>query len=161
MAASVGLNFDKTVTAIGRPELVNDERFNLDVLQGANMAAYIEIVRAWAIEQTVEQASAVFDEYDIPYGKVNSSSDVINSQIVQDREMKVDMTLPGGVQTSVINTPFTFASGKSRPQGPPPMLGEHNDIVLRDLLGLSDEIRQSLYNDGILVSDKSEKGIAT
>jgi crotonobetainyl-CoA:carnitine CoA-transferase CaiB-like acyl-CoA transferase len=156
MAASVGLNFDKTVSAIGRPELVNYERFNLDVLQGDNMAAYIKIVRAWAIEQTVEQASAVFDEYDIPYGKVNSSSDVINSQIVQDREMKVDITLPGGVQTSVINTPFTFSSGKSRPQGPPPKLGEHNDIVLSDLLGLSNEDRQSLYNEGILVSDNNE-----
>ncbi len=156
MAASVGLNFDKTVTAIGRPELVYDERFNTGELKGDNMAEYIKLVRAWASEQTIEQASAVFDEYDIPYGKVNSSSEVVNSQIVQNRQMKVDMTLPGEIQTSVINTPFNFASGKSMPKGPPPKLGEHNEIVLRDLLGMSAEVRQSLYDDGIIVSDSTE-----
>lgn len=117
---------------------------------------YISIVTEWARDKTVEQVSAIFDEYDIPYGKVNSSQEVVDSQIVSDREMKVDLTLPGGVLTSVINTPFNFSSGKSRPQGPPPLLGEHNDVVLRDLLGLSDDARQSLVDEGIIDSHTGE-----
>jgi len=156
VAASVALNFEKTIEAIGRPELINDERFKTVMLQRKNMAEYISIVREWALETTVEQAVTTFDAYDIPYGKVNSSLEVVNSQIVQDREMKVDVTLPDGVLTSVINTPFNFSSGKSQPQGPPPYLGEHSDRVLRDLLGLSDESRQLLIDEGIVISNTSE-----
>ena len=153
VAASVGLNFEKTAMAMGRPELIIDERFKTVVLQRENMAEYTDIVREWALHKTVDQVSAIFDEYDIPYGKVNSSLEVVNSQIVQDREMKVDMTLPDGVSTSVINTPFNFSSGRSRPQGPPPYLGEHSDMVLRDILGLSDESRRLLIDEGIVISN--------
>jgi len=158
MAASVALNFEKVVMAMDCPELIVDERFKTIALQRENMADYIGIVAAWAADKTVEQVSVIFDEYDIPYGKVNSSQEVVNSQIVHDREMKVDLTLPGGALTSVINTPFNFSSGKSRPQGPPPLLGEHNDVVLRDLLGLSDDILQSLIDEGIIDSHTTESG---
>ncbi len=158
IAASVALNFEKVVLAIGRPELIIDERFNTVTQQRKNMSEYIRIVSEWALEKTVAQVSAIFDEYDIPFGKVNSSQEVVNSQIVHDREMKFALTLPGGEQTSVINTPFKFSSGKSRPQGPPPVLGEHNDVVLRDLLGLSDDQRQSLFDDGIIEADAGGSG---
>ena len=156
IAASVALNFEKVVMAMDLPELIIDERFKTAMLQRENMMEYISIVAEWAHDKTVEQVSAIFDEYDIPYGKVNSSQEVVDSQIVSDREMKVDLTLPGGVLTSVINTPFNFSSGKSRPQGPPPLLGEHNDVVLRDLLGLSDDARQSLVDEGIIDSHTGE-----
>jgi CoA:oxalate CoA-transferase len=150
MAASVGLNFEKTIAAIGQPELIDDQRFKTSILQRENIAEYIAVVQAWAIEKTVQQVSTLFDEFDIPYGKVNSSSEVINSQIVKDREMKVDLTLPGGALTSVINTPFNFSSGKSRPHGPPPLLGEHNELVLCEFLGLSNDNLQLLLDEGIV-----------
>lgn len=156
VSASVGLNFDKVVLAMGRPELIVDDRFKTVDLQRTNMMEYIGIVREWAQHQTVAQASAIFDEYDIPYGKVNSSQEVIDSEITRYRQMKVDVTLADGDSLPVINTPFNFSSGKSRPQGPPPYLGEHTDAVMRDLVGLTDDDRQALFDEGILVADAGQ-----
>jgi len=160
MSASVGLNFDKVVLAMGRPELIVDERFRTVDLQRQNMMEYISIVREWAQHQTVAQASAIFDEYDIPYGKVNSSQEVLNSEITRHRQMKVDVTLRDGGLLPVINTPFRFSGGKSGPEGPPPYLGEHTDAVMRDLVGLSDETRQSLFEAGVLVSHAGDTRVS-
>ncbi len=139
MAASVALQFERTVHAIGMPELLQDERFNTLERQVVNLEAFLEILRGWAKEKTLEEASKIFDENDIPYAKVNSMEEIVNSQVVKDRNMLVDMELSGIGKVPVVNTPFKFSKTPTGPQGPPPHTGQHNRDILLGLLGLSEE----------------------
>lgn len=150
MSASIALNFEKTVKAIGRPELVEDDLFKTVESRRENLDIYIQLVKEWALQKRVEEAAEIFDRYDIPYGKVNSTEEVIKSQAMRDREMLVEIELPGAGVVPVINTPFKFSGNASRPQGPPPLLGQHSREVLKDLLGIPDNEIETLTREGII-----------
>ncbi len=151
VAASVGLNVEKTARMIGLPELLDDDRFATPAAQREHMLEFVDLVRAWASEQTLADACSAFDAHDIPYGKVQSSREIVESDLVRQRQMLVEMDLPGVGRVPVLNTPFKFSSGRSRPGGPPPRLGEHNEAVLTDLLKLSAREYESLVASGVLI----------
>jgi len=158
IAASIGLNFEKSMKAIGRDDLIRDERFKTVALQRDNMAMFVSEVRKWAADRTVAEVSALFDEHDIPYGKVNSTGEVLDSDVLRNRGMLFDLDLPGAGPTTVLGTPFNFSSGKSRPDGPPPGLGEHTKTVLGELLDLSSTELQKLVTGGIVIDGTAVDG---
>ncbi|MGE3460397.1 MAG: CaiB/BaiF CoA transferase family protein [Pseudomonadales bacterium] len=152
VSASIGLNVEKTLRAIGRPELIDDPLFATSAQQRANMAVYVDIVSAWAADRTVAEVTTLFAEHDIPYGKVRSTAEVLAADTTRDRELLAEVEVAGGSLT-VVNTPFNFASGKSRPSGPPPRLGEHTREVLTRLLGKTAAVVDQLVFDGIVAVD--------
>ncbi|MFT4714147.1 MAG: crotonobetainyl-CoA:carnitine CoA-transferase CaiB-like acyl-CoA transferase [Candidatus Azotimanducaceae bacterium] len=156
LSASIGLNFEKTVRAIGLPELIDEELFSTPELRRENMVHYIDIVSGWAADKTVMEVVTLFNAHDIPYGEVRSPAEVINSDSTKDRQLVVDLNLNNGNTISVINTPFTFASGKSRPAGPPPRLGEHSKETLMELLTMTEADIQTL-----ITNETIYKGIGT
>jgi CoA:oxalate CoA-transferase len=150
LAASVALNFEKTTQAIGRQELIEDDLFKTPEARREHFEIYIEIVKEWALTKTVNEAIAVFDQFDIPYSKVNSTADIINNPVLRDRDMLVDVDLPAAGRVSVINTPFKFSGQARLPQGPPPRLGEHNGPVLSELLDMTEDEIMELSQAGII-----------
>lgn len=150
MGVALLLKFERTVNAIGRPELLEDERFNSMAAQVIHIDAFLEIMGEWAQDVTVAEAAAIFEAYDIPYAKVNSNREILNSQVVKDRRMLVDVHLPGVGQVPVINTPFKFSAVPTGPAAPPPGLGQDNHAVLKDLAGFSDADIADMEQCGII-----------
>jgi len=150
LAASIGLSFEKTMRAIGRTDLLDDKRFCTPTLQRENMAVFVEITKAWAADKSLAEVARVFDEHDIPYGKVASSAEVLSNPTLAAREMIVEVDLPGVGPAPVLNTPFNFSGVKCGPAGPPPRLGEHTRKVLTELLELSEERYARLLTSGAI-----------
>jgi crotonobetainyl-CoA:carnitine CoA-transferase CaiB-like acyl-CoA transferase len=130
--------------------MIEDERFNSMAAQVVNLNEFLEIVGEWAKDITVEEASRIFDEFEIPYAKVNSTEEVLGSEVVKARNMLSNLELPGVGTVPVVNTPFKFSIQRTGPQGPPPDLGEHNRHVLTELLGLSEEAFEALEGEGVI-----------
>ena len=154
MAASIALQFERTVHAIGMSELLQDERFNTMEKQVLNLKDFLEILRGWAKNQTVAETSKLFEEHGIPYSKVNSIGEVVNSQVVKDRNMLVDMELSGVGKVPVVNTPFKFSKTQTGPQGPPPFIGQHNQDILQGLVGLSEEEYHTLEEKKVIWQER-------
>ena len=156
MAAALAMQFERVAEAIGRPDLLKEERFKIieERYKGENFAEYLQIVKEWARNKTTKEVSQIFEKYDIPYGKVNTIEEVVNSPVVNYRDMLVCMELPGHGPTLVVNTPFKVGRDTCGPQGPPPRLGEHNQEILNGLLKLSKEEIAALTREGILVEQK-------
>lgn len=156
MAAALFMAFDKVLQAMGRSDLLLDERFKtLEArYRPENWRQFFQIFTDWAKETTVEEAGLLFEKYDIPYGKVNSVAEVANSSTVRGRNMLVETEVPGRETVRLVNTPFKFSSFACRPQGPPPGLGEHNRSICRELLNLPDSEIQSLIEEDILIDQK-------
>ena len=150
MGVALLLQFERSTRAIGRPELIEDERFNSMAAQVVNLNEFLEIVGEWAKDITVEEASRIFDEFEIPYAKVNSTEEVLGSEVVKARNMLSNLELPGVGTVPVVNTPFKFSIQRTGPQGRPPDLGEHNRHVLTELLGLSEEAFEALEGEGVI-----------
>jgi CoA:oxalate CoA-transferase len=156
MAAALFMAFDRVLQAMGKSELLQDERFNTMEARykPENWSQFFEMFKGWARETTVEEASLLFEKYDIPYGKVNSVSEVTNSPVVRHRNLLAETEIPGHEAVRVVNTPFKFSGFPCRPQGPPPRLGEHNRSICRDLLNLPEREIEALIQEGILIQQK-------
>ena len=102
----------------------------------------------------MEEAAAIFEEHDIPYAKVNSNQEILNSQVVKDRQMLVDVDLPDVGRVAVINTPFKFSAVSTGPTGPPPSLGQDNYRVLKDLAGFTEAEIEEMEKSGIIRGEK-------
>ncbi len=155
LAASIGLNFEKTLQAIGSPDLINDERFRTAELRRENMATYVGVVSDWVRDKTIAEVTQLFDAFDIPYGKVNSPAEVLESDFMSYRQLLVDLEGQDG-NIPVINTAFSFLSGKSGPGGPPPRLGEHSLEVVESLLGMAEDEISALITGGILICNEAD-----
>lgn len=157
MAASIFMNFEGMVQAMNRPELLEDARFRTmeERVKLENFQEYFRVVREWAKSKTMKEASEIFEKYGIPYGKVNTVAEIIASTVVRERNMLVEVELEKDTPEKVVNTPFKFSAIPSGPQGRPPHLGEHNDEIFRNLLGLSQEEVLKLKKKCILVERKS------
>ena len=86
-------------------------------------------------------------------GPVNSIEDVVNDPQVQHREMLAEVRSPTGTQAVVVNTPIKMSRSESGPQGPGASLGEHNEWMLRDVLGLSEDVIEAVGLSGALGSE--------
>ena len=155
-AASVALNVEKTARAMGIPELIEDDRFSTIDAQREHMAEFVDLVRAWAAEKTLPEITATFDRHDVPYGKVQSAEEVVDSALTRDRQMLVDVETESGERLPVLNTPFNFAGGRAVPTGPPPRLGEHNHEILHTLLELDVGEIERLTANGVLISEDTQ-----
>ena len=160
MAVSVVMSFKRVILAMGRPELLSDERFKTEEvrLKKENFDKFLQIVREWAKTVTVEEASDLFRRYEVPCAKVNSLAEIVNEPVVRERKMLVEIELaPSAHPVLVLNTPAKFSKCASGPQSGPPHRGEHNQTVFGDLLGFKKDEIQKFLEEGILSQEKDDK----
>ncbi len=142
--------FVKLCDAIGQPELVADERFTPRNNLGKNHAAIHAILGEWVAGKTLQECQETLDRYGVPATKVYLMEDIVADPHFHDRGQVLSIesvdyghTLQPGVVPLLTDTPGRVASRA-------PMLGEHNEEVFRDLLGLSDTEIGALESGGIV-----------
>ena len=131
--------FRRFSAAIGRPELVTDERFATNQARRANVEALDALIAEWTSGRSLDDAMAVLEEADVPAGPVYSVQDIAEDPQYQAREMLVDLpddrlghVLMPGVAPRLSRTPGAVKwAGQD--------LGAATDEVLGSLLGLSPE----------------------
>ena len=50
----------------------------------------------------------------------------------------------------LVNTPVKFSHSDPSIRSPPPLLGQHTDEVLREIIGMSDSDIKNLKNEGVI-----------
>jgi formyl-CoA transferase len=87
---------------------------------------------------TKYEAMRIFNALDVPCGPVLSTEDLVNNVHVNQREMIVPLDHP--VRGSWFNVGMPIKLSNSHVKiSPPPLLGEHNEEILRDVLKWNDE----------------------
>ena len=64
--------------------------------------------------------------------------------------MVVEVDHPGCGPMKLVNTPVKYSYSEPSVRTPPPMLGEHTDEVLRDILGMNGQDIQNLRQEGVI-----------
>ncbi|RZK88788.1 MAG: CoA transferase, partial [Methylobacterium sp.] len=132
IAANKQEQFQALAKAIGRDDLVTDERFAQREARKKNRVALsVEIEAALAAKSAVEWEE-LFARIDIPAGRVATVPQALASEQVQQRELlKTFDEVPGvGRPITVARTGFKMTGGDPDPVTPPPQLGQHTIEVL-------------------------------
>jgi crotonobetainyl-CoA:carnitine CoA-transferase CaiB-like acyl-CoA transferase len=77
-------------------------------------------------------------EVKIPCAPVNDLEHALNDVQVQARNMVVTVAHPEGGEVKMTGNPVKMSASDEDTYAPPPLLGQHTDDVLRDLLGKSE-----------------------
>ena len=145
--------FQRYMTAIGRPELIDDPRFADVPSRQVHFADLLEILGQWAATVATPQAiEAAMGPYGLATGTLRSLREVCATDWAQDRGVVVEVSDRGGGTLRLPNSPWHFASGDVSVRGEPHYRGEDNRAVLGELLGLDDTELDHLEAEGVLSS---------
>ncbi|WP_444927662.1 CaiB/BaiF CoA transferase family protein [Microbulbifer sp. TRSA002] len=86
----------------------------------------------------------------VPCGPINTLEEVFADPQVQARGMVVEQDHPEAGKVKTVRNPVIFSESALDYTQAPPVLGEHTEEVLRDLLGKSDEQVEELRNKSIV-----------
>ncbi|NLD75555.1 MAG: CoA transferase [Acidimicrobiales bacterium] len=119
--------------AIGRPDLIDDERTATNRSRNANRELVTEIVETWLGERTTADVLEALGGK-VPVGPVNDNEMLFADPHLEAREMLVALETPGAERPTVFaNSPIKFSRTKSGVNRRAPLLDEHGAEVRAEL----------------------------
>ena len=133
-----------------RPDLARDVRFASNQSRVANRSAMVAELSAVFREQTTAQWLDTLEGADIPCAPVNELAEAYEELKTTAPDMVQRIAHPVLGSLSQLGVPFKFAACGGDIRRPPPMLGEHTDEVLSELLGRSAHDIGKLHASGVI-----------
>jgi crotonobetainyl-CoA:carnitine CoA-transferase CaiB-like acyl-CoA transferase len=151
---SVGndVQFARFCDFIERPELSTDERFATNDMRVRNRDELTEILNDVTRQKPTDYWLEGLDEIKVASGPINRIDQAFANPQVQAREMEIEMAHPaaGGENVKMIGSPIKMSATPVSYRRTPPMLGEHTDEVLGEMLGLDATACDDLRNKGVI-----------
>ena len=143
------------VKAMGRPELVDDPRFATGAQRAKNADQLNAIVQEWMSSfPDDETVIAVLEENRIACSPVQSVIDTMNHPHYKARNMVRTVRDPILGEVTIPGFPLKFSADPELPEElEAPLLGQHGEQVLREVLGYSESELDKLLKNGVLYSD--------
>jgi CoA:oxalate CoA-transferase len=124
---------------IDRPDLQDDPRFADNSKRLANRAALREILDAAFADRDAAEWLAELRGAGLPCGPINTVPEVFQHPQVQARDLVVEAEHPTAGTVRFPGFPYKFSQTPAAVRLPPPLLGEHTEEVLIDLLHYTPE----------------------
>jgi crotonobetainyl-CoA:carnitine CoA-transferase CaiB-like acyl-CoA transferase len=125
--------FPALATAIGRPNLTSDPRFNDAAKQATNGGQLRAILDDAFAGQPMQHWREVFDKAHITYGAILDPGEVVNDPQLRANHIVVPLEGAEGKLTLTVSSPMQVHGIEKEPARRAPSLGEHNDEILREL----------------------------
>jgi CoA:oxalate CoA-transferase len=122
--------------AIGRPELIEDERFKDAFSRLQNNDELEAIVYEWASRQDPREAYEAAGAARAPIAFVHTISDLFESNQLRSRDYFKRVEHPTAGETTLPGPPFRMSEVEPS-AGRAPLLGEHNQELYCDEMGLT------------------------
>jgi len=142
--------FKMLAGAMGQPELADDERFKDFMKRNANEPALKEIIEKWTGAYTTKEVWDILIENGVPGAPVHSVQDVIEHPHTRERGLLQELEQPGAGTFTIPGPAYKARNSVMKARGPAPKLGEHNENVIRDILGKKPEEYVKIKSSGIL-----------
>jgi crotonobetainyl-CoA:carnitine CoA-transferase CaiB-like acyl-CoA transferase len=139
---AIGIGSDKLwrtfCPLLGLAGLVDDPRFSSNRARAANRRALIEALQAAFLTKAYEEWETILLPAGIPMGAINTIDRVVEHPQVRAREAILQHEHPTAGTVRATAPPFRMSRTPGDVCRPAPLLGQHTDAVLREMLGLSD-----------------------
>ena len=142
--------FSKFCEAAGCKHLVTDERFAKNAGRVQNRGVLVPMLNDVFAQKTTKQWVAILEQAGVPNGPINSIAEAFEEEQVKARGMKFDLPHPTGGSVPMISSPMKFSDTPLEQITPPPMLGQHTDAVLGQILGRDADAIKRLREAGAI-----------
>jgi formyl-CoA transferase len=122
---------------MGGDALLNDPRFAKISERRKNQGEMWRLIEQFASSYTKWQFMELLNGLDVPCGPIMSTHDLANDEHVKLRDMYVELDHPGRGPWHNVGMPVKLSDSPAHIERSP-LLGEHTDQILREVLGYAD-----------------------
>jgi formyl-CoA transferase len=120
-------------TKIGRPELLGDPDYSTPEKRIAHLWDIFRMVEEWTLTKDKWDAFRELNAIGVPCGPILDTEDVLGDEDLHASGMIVEVDHPERGKFKTVGCPFTLSDSPVEITRPP-LLGEHNAEILRELL---------------------------
>ena len=125
---------------MGEPEWAHTSEFSTLLGRKRNDDELEELISGWTSTITAEAIADLLQDQGVPAGIVQSAEDVLDrDQHVKARDFYVYLDHPEAGRTAYDGPHFRLNETPGVLRSPAPLLGQHNEYVLHDLLAVGDD----------------------
>ena len=135
---------------VGKPELAADPRFDTNAHRVENRDALLAVLDRMFRTRSQREWMELLNRIGVPCSPVQDIRQVFDSPQVREREMLREIDHPTAGKVRMAGLPVKFSETPAAIRLAPPLLGEHNDRVLEDWLGLDEADAAELRGRGAL-----------
>jgi formyl-CoA transferase len=150
IAANQDTVFSRLAEAMGRPELAEDERYSTHSARGEYQEQLDGLIADWTATVTSADLYDLLLEHGVPTGRIYRAPEMLEDAHFAAREAIVKPEHPELGEFPMQNVAPKLSDTPGEVKWVGPKLGEHNDEIFGDLLGLSDERVAELRDAGIV-----------
>ncbi len=135
---------------LGIEDMRDDARYASSAARVENHVTLIARLQEIFLTKTYEEWEAVLVPAGIPVGAINTIDKVVEHPQVCERQLIVDHEHPVAGKVKMVGVPLRLSETPGAVRMPAPLLGQHTDEVLRDVLGLDDAEIAALRRQGAI-----------
>jgi formyl-CoA transferase len=142
-------HWDRLLKAIGREDLIGDERFNSPERRWANHDEVDRILTEFTQSRSKAEVMQVLGDAGVPAGAVYDTMEITQDPALQKREMIVTVDHPKRGQFTLPGWPVKMSESHVAVDRSP-LLGEHNAAIYSEWLGLTARDLEELKTQQII-----------
>lgn len=141
----------KFCQAIDRPDLIGHEGAASGPERAQNMNGWLgEIINGWFRQQTKAGASEKLLAVGLPVGPVQNAKEIFECPHVEARQTLIEVNDPILGPVKLVGPAFKMSGNPEPLTRPAPLLGQHNEEILAEVLGYSAEQISKLREEAVI-----------
>jgi formyl-CoA transferase len=132
---------------LGLPGLASDPKFAKIADRRKNQNGMWKLITDFAKNYTKREFMAILNPLDVPCGPIMGTDDLANDEHIRGRDMWVELDHPQRGKWWNVGMPIKLSDSPARIERSP-LLGEHTDEVLKEVLGYDETKIASLRQAG-------------
>ena len=137
--------------AIEQPELASDPRYDSLEKRRDARGEVNALVTAFTSGKTMQELAAIFTAHQVPHAPILGIHAALSQPQAKAREMVVEVEHQALGNIPIVNRSIKFTGKRQAPPAAPPVLGQHTDAILRDVLDWPDERIAAMRAAGTIV----------
>jgi CoA:oxalate CoA-transferase len=142
--------WERFCNAIGKESLITDDRFFINDLRSNNYHMLKPIITEWSEKITIKEILNIMQKAGVPVGEVNTVDKIVEDPNIKLREMIIELQHPKAGTVKIANTPLKLSKTPAKIEITAPLLGQHTDELLHDLLGYTQEKIDKLRESNVI-----------
>jgi crotonobetainyl-CoA:carnitine CoA-transferase CaiB-like acyl-CoA transferase len=142
--------YKRLMHAVGRPDLAEDPRLAHNDGRVQHEETIDQAIEEWTLQHTYDDAYAQIVAAEVPCGPVYSIADIVQDEHYQARELFETVEIEPG---DTVKIPSVLPKLSETPGGTDwigPALGEHNEEIYREFLGMSENEIEELKQESVI-----------
>lgn len=135
---------------MGVPELGDDPRYNSHMARGERQEELDIMIGEWTQQRTSTEVLALCEEHGVPAGNIYRAPEMLEDPQFQARNALVELDHPEHENFVMQNVAPKLSETPGQIEWVGPELGEHNEQIYGELLGMDSATRVDLEDRGII-----------